>query len=118
MSKPDPAGGSLENILASIRKSLSEQSTNALSETAAAPADQDKDARPARKHGLTQRLAGAATGASSADGEKGADLSDLLEEGLGGSGKAAPEPASARAAERQAPFHRQRVPMQRTRSGS
>jgi uncharacterized protein len=99
MSKPDPAGGSLENILASIRKSLSEQSTDALSETAAAFADQDKDTKPARKHGLTQRLAGATAGAPSADGAKGADLSDLLEDGQGALGKAAPEPASASAIE-------------------
>ncbi len=99
MSKPDPAGGSLENILASIRKSLSEQSTDALSETAAAPADQEKDARPVRKPGLTQRLAGASAGASLTDGEKGDDLSDLLEEGQGASGKTAPEPASVSTAE-------------------
>ena len=99
MSKPDPAGGSLENILASIRKSLSEQSTDALSETAAASADQDKDTKPARKHGLTQRLAGATAGAPSADGAKGADLSDLLEDAQGALGKAAPEPASVSAIE-------------------
>ena len=58
MSKPDPAGGSLENILASIRQSLSEQSTDALGERAAAPVEQDKNAKPPRKQGLTQRLAG------------------------------------------------------------
>jgi len=81
MSKPDPAGGSLENILASIRKSLSEQSTDALSETAAAPSDQDKDARLPRKHGLTQRLAGTTAEATPHDGQRaGDDLSDLLEE--------------------------------------
>jgi cell pole-organizing protein PopZ len=80
MSKPDPAGGSLENILASIRKSLSEQSTDALSEISAAPADQDKDARLPRK-GLTQRLAGATAEATPHDGQRaGDDLSDLLEE--------------------------------------
>ncbi len=79
MSKPDPAGGSLESILASIRKSLTEQSTDALSETAAAPADQDKDTRPPRK-GLTQRLAGATAAASSGDAAPAVDdLSDLLE---------------------------------------
>ena len=92
MSKPDPAGGSLESILASIRKSLTEQSTDALSETAAAPADQDKDARPPRK-GLTQRLAGATAAASSGDPVPAVDdLSDLLE---GPPDQAVPAPESA-----------------------
>ena len=79
MSKPDPAGGSLESILASIRKSLTEQSPDALSQTAAAPSDQDKDAKLPRK-GLTQRLAGATAEASSGHAAPAADdLSDLLE---------------------------------------
>jgi hypothetical protein len=53
MSKPDPTGESLESILASIRKSLSEQSTDVLEEEAAAPADTGKGAIS----GLTRRLA-------------------------------------------------------------
>jgi cell pole-organizing protein PopZ len=83
MSKPDPAGGSLENILASIRQSLSEQSTDALDERAAAPAEQDKDTKPQRKQGLTQRLAGATAGAPLPPdlGQPGDDLSDLLDDG-------------------------------------
>jgi cell pole-organizing protein PopZ len=91
MSKPDPAGGSLENILASIRKSLSEQSTDALSESAAAPVDQDKHARPSRR--LTQRLAGTTADAMAPHGaQAGEDISDLLEQGQG------PSIAAARAA--------------------
>ena len=78
MSKPDPAGGSLENILASIRQSLSEQSTEALGEPAAAPVEQDKNARPPRKQGLTQRLAG--TTAEAGVGQPSDDLSDLLDD--------------------------------------
>lgn len=83
MSKPDPAGGSLENILASIRQSLSEQSTDALDERPAAPAEQDKDTKPLRKRGLTQRLAGATAEAPLAPdlGQSGDDLSDLLDDG-------------------------------------
>ena len=77
MSKPDPAGGSLENILASIRQSLSEQSTEALDERAATPVEQDKNARP-RKQGLTQRLAG--TTAEAGAGQPNDDLSDLLDD--------------------------------------
>ena len=81
MSKPDPAGGSLENILASIRKSLSEQSTEALSGDSAVPVNQDKDAKPPRKNRLTQRLAGATAEAPPVEkNEPGDDLSDLLEE--------------------------------------
>jgi len=97
MSKPDPAGGSLENILASIRKSLSEQSTDALSEASVRLADQDKDTRPQRKRGLTQRLAGATPETSSANAEQaGDDLSDLLEGSPGNvaaAAEAAPSPA-------------------------
>lgn len=83
MSKPDPAGGSLENILASIRKSLSEQSTDALVEASAAPVEQDKDTKPPRKRGLTQRLAGATAEAPLPPDVGGAsdDLSDLLDDG-------------------------------------
>lgn len=81
MSKPDPAGGSLENILASIRKSLSEQSADALDERSAAPVEQDKDVRPARKQGLTQRLAGTTAEATPPYlGQSGDDLSDLLDD--------------------------------------
>lgn len=78
MSKPDPAGGSLENILASIRQSLSEQSTDALSERSAAPVEQDKNAKPPRKQGLAQRLAG--TTADVGVGQPSDDLSDLLDD--------------------------------------
>lgn len=78
MSKPDPAGGSLENILASIRQSLSEQSTEALDEPAAASVEQDKNAKPPRKQGLTQRLAG--TTAEAGVGQPSDDLSDLLDD--------------------------------------
>lgn len=79
MSKPDAVSGSLESILASIRKSLSEQSTDALGETSAAPANDDREMRPARK-GLAQRLAGAAAGASPNNAlHANDDLSDLLE---------------------------------------
>jgi cell pole-organizing protein PopZ len=52
MSKPDPTGESLESILASIRKSLSEQSTGVLEEEAAAPAETQKGILS----GLTRRL--------------------------------------------------------------
>lgn len=93
MSKPDPADGSLESILASIRKSLAEQSTEALSEAAAD--NQDKDARPVRKPGLTQRLAGATMAPPPSKTAKGAgnDLSDLLEESVHTAGKAPVTPA-------------------------
>jgi cell pole-organizing protein PopZ len=53
MSKPDPTGESLESILASIRKSLSEQSTGVLEEEAPAAPDAGKGAIS----GLTRRLA-------------------------------------------------------------
>jgi cell pole-organizing protein PopZ len=98
MSKPDPAGGSLENILASIRKSLSEQSPDALAEASAAPAEQDKDTKPPRKQGLTQRLAGTTAEAPLLPNAGGAsdDLSDLLDDGPA---KATPAGAPASAAE-------------------
>jgi cell pole-organizing protein PopZ len=80
MSKPDSASGSLENILASIRKSLSEQSTDALSEETTASAEPAKDTK-SRKAGLTERLAGAGEEGSAAGVQPaGDDLSDLLEE--------------------------------------
>lgn len=103
MSKPDAAGGSLENILSSIRKSLSEQSTDALSEAAAVPANQDHDAKLSpRKRGLTQRLAGATAEATSAGGAQASDdLSDLLEETP--QTNAAPAPVAAPAANAAAP---------------
>jgi cell pole-organizing protein PopZ len=53
MSKPDPTGESLESILASIRRSLSEQSTDVLAEEPAAPAEAPKGAIS----GLARRLA-------------------------------------------------------------
>jgi cell pole-organizing protein PopZ len=80
MSKPDAASGSLESILASIRKSLSEQSVEAESEQQAASAEPAKDAA-ARKGGLTQRLAGASNeGPIISDAKAGDDLADLLED--------------------------------------
>lgn len=106
MSKPDAVSGSLESILASIRKSLSEQSTDALSETSTAPANDDRDMRPARK-GLAQRLAGAAAKPSPNDAlHANDDLSDLLEPPASDpvpapspAPAAAPDPAAAAAEE-------------------
>ena len=83
MSKPDPAGGSLENILASIRRSLAEQSTDALGEDqAAAPADGQPDAEPAlaRQDGLAQRLATADAIEADQAHLREDDLSDLLDD--------------------------------------
>ena len=80
MSKPDAASGSLESILASIRKSLSEQSVEAGGEERAALFEPAKDGA-GRKGGLTRRLAGAAgEGATAGDGKAGDDLADLLED--------------------------------------
>jgi hypothetical protein len=94
MSKPDAASGSLENILASIRKSLSEQATDAPSETPAAPAKPPKEPPLQRKGGLTQRLAGASSEASAPKaGQAGDDLADMLEEQI-----ANPAPATKPAA--------------------
>ena len=78
MAKPESASGSLEDILASIRKSLAEQSTDVLTQDASVP---EAEARSApRKEGLVGRLANATAGlapheepATSED-----DLSDLL----------------------------------------
>jgi cell pole-organizing protein PopZ len=92
MSKPDATGGSLESILASIRKSLAEQSTDALSEDAAPapkPEDEHGDAKAApRREGLTQRLADAAP-------QVGDDLADLVAEQSGKAAGAAALPAAA-----------------------
>ena len=78
MSKPDPAGGSLEAILASIRKSLAEQSGEAAAEQPRPSPEPEGDAKPARRHGLTERLAGAGPSAPEAP-HNSDDLSDLLE---------------------------------------
>jgi uncharacterized protein len=85
MSKPDPTGGSLESILASIRQGLSEQSPDALGDSAKATADRDQDVKPSRKPGLAQRLAGASAETSPPRAAQSAndDLSDLLEEPAG-----------------------------------
>ena len=65
MSKPDPTGESLESILASIRRSLSEQSTDVLAEEApATPADTPRGVIS----GLTRRLAESAEDAPPVDG--------------------------------------------------
>ena len=86
MSKPDPAGGSLEAILASIRKGLAEQSGEAAAEPERPSATPEPEAKPVRR-GLTERLAGAAPGTP--DIPQGSDdLSDLLE------GPADPAPVS------------------------
>ncbi len=92
MSKPDAASGSLESILASIRKSLAEQATDAPSETPASPAEPPKEAS-VRKGGLRQRLAGTASDALpvSVQASMGDDLADLLEE----QDAAAPAPSAS-----------------------
>lgn len=90
MSKPDPADGSLESILASIRKNLAEQSTDAL-----AQADSDQSVKPSRKPGLTERLAGAAVPPKEPQPSAGDDLSDLLAEDRPEPEPPAPAPASA-----------------------
>ena len=96
MSKPDPAGGSLENILASIRRSLGEQSTDATNEDAAAPADGQTDAQPGPGRGdrLTQRLATTHTAEGGPIGHpREDDLSDLLEARSPGATPASSDPA-------------------------
>lgn len=61
MSKPDSTGESLESILASIRRSLSEQSTDVLEEDVpATSAPGDAGFGPPRRGGLAGRLAGTA----------------------------------------------------------
>jgi cell pole-organizing protein PopZ len=88
MSKPQPASGSLEDILASIRKSLAEQSTDALTESPS-PVAEVKPAQ--RKDGLVGRLA-SATGSApqpKPDPEED-DLSDVLVTDASGASSAAP----------------------------
>src|SRR5262245_35614690 len=76
MSKPDPTGESLESILASIRRSLSEQSTDVLAEEApAAPTDAPRGVIS----GLTRRLAESAEDASPVDDAEPAELDPKLE---------------------------------------
>ena len=84
MSKPDSTGESLESILASIRRSLSEQSTDVLEEEMVGPAAAPKDAKSgaALKDGLAQRLAGTAVDAPLAGDAKPSkqNLADLVED--------------------------------------
>jgi uncharacterized protein len=76
MSKPDPTGESLESILASIRRSLSEQSTDVLAEEVpAAPADVPGGVIS----GLTRRLAESAEDAPSVDDAEPAEPEPKLE---------------------------------------
>ncbi len=78
MAKPEPASGSLEDILSSIRRSLAEQSTDVL--TGDAP-ERAADAKPApRKEGLVGRLANATAGIVSPSDRAPADddLADML----------------------------------------
>jgi uncharacterized protein len=98
MSKPDAASGSLENILASIRKSLAEQSADAGSEVeVAAPAIPPAKDPAVRKGGLTQRLAGAGSEAPTAgEGQSGDDLADMLEEQIANPPPAPPAPAAGK----------------------
>jgi uncharacterized protein len=93
MSKPDSAGGSLEAILASIRKSLAEQSGEAAAEQPRPSSEPEGDAKPARRHGLTERLAGAASSAPEPP-HNSDDLSDLLESSGDSQLSAAPSKAS------------------------
>ena len=78
MSKPDQASGSLEDILSSIRKSLAEQSTDALDEGSAdAPLAESKPSQ--RREGLVGRLANATAGLTPQEkGQRDDDLSDVL----------------------------------------
>jgi uncharacterized protein len=93
MSKPDVASGSLESILASIRKSLAEQATDAPSETPGSPIESPKE-DSARKRGLRHRLAGTTTGQPSGEQPVADDLADLLEEQAAPPAPAAsPQPA-------------------------
>ncbi len=92
MSKPDQASGSLEDILSSIRKSLAEQSTDALDEGAVGiPAAESKP----RREGLVGRLANATAGLTPPQGVGQAedDLSDVLVvDGAAPRASAAPAP--------------------------
>lgn len=106
MNKPDSANGSLDSILASIRKSLAEQSTDALQEAPPAVAPQAKSAKAEgkaeakpRPAGLAQRLAGAEKADARVQAQGGDDLSDLLAEPLAdAAGTAQPGPATQPAA--------------------
>jgi uncharacterized protein len=102
MSKPDPAGGSLEAILASIRKSLAEQSGEAASEQPRPSSEPEADTKPARRHGLTERLAGAASSAPEPT-HNSDDLSDLLESSGDSPSSAPPSNASPTQAASPAP---------------
>jgi uncharacterized protein len=97
MSKPDQAGGSLESILASIRRSLAEQSPDTQSEDATAPSDGQSDAQPGPGLGdrLTQRLATthADEGGQSRHPRED-DLSDLLEAQSPGAMPVSSDPAA------------------------
>lgn len=77
MSKPDKAGGSLEDILSSIRKSLAEQSTDALDEGAG---DLSAAGNKPRREGLVGRLANATAGLTPPQEaeQRDDDLSDVL----------------------------------------
>ena len=99
MSKPDPAGGSLESILASIRKNLAEQSGEATSEAPATSSGPDLDAKPARRHGLSHRLAGTTAETTANDQQGPDDLSDLLESPIPQPSVAASAPVPASGAE-------------------
>jgi cell pole-organizing protein PopZ len=78
MAKPESGGGSLEDILASIRKGLAEQSTDVLSEEAPAHEAEQKPAT-ARRSGLVGRLANATAGiAPRVEPAPQDDLSDML----------------------------------------
>jgi cell pole-organizing protein PopZ len=78
MAKPESGGGSLEDILASIRRGLAEQSTDVLTEDAPAQKAEQK-ATDARRSGLVGRLANATAGLTSrAEPAPQDDLSDML----------------------------------------
>jgi uncharacterized protein len=78
MSKAEPASGSLEDILSSIRKSLAEQSMEALAEAPSSEPQADMKAT-ARREGLVGRLANATVGIPDRPAAQEDDLSDVLE---------------------------------------
>ena len=78
MGKAEPASGSLEDILSSIRKSLSEQSTDVLLE-APDPEPQAEAKASGRGEGLVGRLANATAGIPDRLDAPEDDLSDVLE---------------------------------------
>lgn len=78
MSKAEPASGSLEDILSSIRKSLAEQSMDALAESPSSEPQTDMKAT-ARREGLVGRLANATVGIPDRLAAQDDDLSDVLE---------------------------------------